>query len=101
MEALKTCLPSMTLTFNLVPPGGRQRPHRHDAAALVLVLRQGRCHSVIGDQRLDWSDHAVILTPAAEIHSHENAEEGPWALALIVQDGGLHYHARTMGFSFA
>jgi hypothetical protein len=23
------------------------------------------------------------------------------ALALIVQDGGLHYYGRTMGFAFA
>jgi gentisate 1,2-dioxygenase len=101
MESLRTCLPSMTLTFNLVAPGDRQRPHRHNAAALVLVLRQGQCHSVIAGQRLDWSDRAVILTPATEVHTHENAEDGSWGLALIVQDGGLHYHARTMGFSFA
>jgi len=101
MERLKTCLPSLTLTFNLVAPGDRQRPHRHNAAALVLVLKQGRCHSIIGGKRLDWSDNAVVLTPAGDVHSHENAEGGPWALALIAQDGGLHYHARTMGFAFA
>lgn len=98
-EALRTCLPALTLTFNLVPPGERQRPHVHSAAALVLVLNQGGCHSVIGGKRLDWSDNAVVVTPAGEVHSHENA--GDWALALIVQDGGLHYHCGTMGFAFA
>jgi hypothetical protein len=25
---------------------------------------------------------------------------GPLGLDLIVQDGGLHYHTRTMGFSY-
>lgn len=98
-EALRTCLPALTLTFNLIPPGERQRPHVHSAAALVLVLNQGGCHSVIGGRRLDWSDNAVVVTPAGEVHSHENA--GDWALALIVQDGGLHYHCGTMGFAFA
>ncbi len=100
MDCQKTCLPSLTLTFNLVPPGDRQRPHRHNAAALVLVLRQGDCHSVIGGERLDWREGTVVLTPAGAVHSHENGTDGPWALALIVQDGGFQYHARTMGFGF-
>jgi gentisate 1,2-dioxygenase len=101
MEHLKTCLPTLTLTFNLVGPGDQQRPHRHNAAALVLVLEQGACQSVVGGRRLDWSKNAVVLTPAGEVHTHANAADGPWALALIVQDGGLHYHCRTMGFAFA
>lgn len=101
MDRLKTCLPSMTLTYNLVPPGDAQRPHRHNATALVLVQRPGRCHSVISGQRFDWRENAVILTPATEVHSHANDADADWALALIVQDGGLYYHARTMGFAFA
>lgn len=101
MERLKTCLPSMTLTYNLIAPGERQRPHRHNAAALVLVLEPGACWSTIGGRDLAWSRHAVVLTPAGDVHGHENGPEGPWALALIAQDGGLHYHARTMGFAFA
>lgn len=101
MEGLKTCLPSITLTYNLVAPGDAQRPHRHNAAALVLVLQPGQCHSTIGGKRLEWSRNAVVLTPARDVHTHQNAAVGPWALALIAQDGGLHYHARTMGFAFA
>ena len=49
----------------------------------------------------------TLLTPAGAAHDHRNGEaEAPVtiddiALALIVQDGGLYYYARTMGFAFA
>ena len=108
-EGLGTCLPSMTLTLNAVLPGEAQRPHRHNAAAIVLALRQGRCASTIGGRTFPWTEHVTLLTPAGEPHEHANApssgaaadgEDGA-ALALIVQDGGLYYYGRTMGFSFA
>lgn len=106
-EALGTCLPSMTLTLNLVLPGEAQRPHRHNAAAIVLALREGRCASIIDGRRFPWTQHVTLLTPAGAPHEHANApapegaggEDGA-ALALIVQDGGLYYYGRTMGFSF-
>jgi gentisate 1,2-dioxygenase len=101
MASLATCLPSMTMTYNAIPPGDRQRPHRHNAAALVLVLEQGGSCSTINDTIIPWSRHAVLLTPAGAVHDHANGPDDPWALALIAQDGGLHYHARTMGFAFA
>ena len=41
-----------------------------------------------------------MMTPPAESHSHHNVGD-QLALFLIVQDGGLHDHARTMGFSSA
>jgi gentisate 1,2-dioxygenase len=107
-ERLGTCLPAMTLTLNAVRPGEAQRPHRHNAAALVLALREGRCASTIGGRTLPWTEHVTLLTPAGAPHDHRNApkdggavEDRDIALALIVQDGGLHYHGRTMGFSFA
>jgi hypothetical protein len=37
--------------------------------------------------------------PPGEPHSHHNGGDVQ-ARFLIVQDGGLHYHARTMGFQF-
>ena len=49
--------------------------------------------------RVDWLQHAVMITPPGDLHSHHNDGED-LALFLIVQDGGLHYHCRTMGFSY-
>ena len=52
----------------------------------------------------------TLLTPAGAEHDHRNAPtadgsaaatDDDIALALIVQDGGLYYYGRTMGFSFA
>ena len=107
-ERLGTCLPAMTLTLNAVRPGEAQRPHRHNAAALVLALREARCASTIGGRTFPWTKHVTLLTPAGAAHDHRNApkpdgavREEDIALSLIVQDGGLYYYGRTMGFSFA
>jgi gentisate 1,2-dioxygenase len=107
-EGLGTCLPSMTLTLNAVRPGEAQRPHRHNAAAIVLALREAKCASKIAGQTFPWTQYVTLLTPAGAEHDHRNAAEtqgevgdGDVALALIVQDGGLYYYGRTMGFAFA
>ena len=106
-EALGTCLPSMTLTLNAVRPGEAQRRHRHNAAAIVLALNEARCTSTIGGKTFSWTRHVTLLTPAGVEHDHRNADtegavtDDDVALALIVQDGGLHYYGRTMGFAFA
>jgi len=48
----------------------------------------------------------TLLTPAGVEHDHRNAgtdrttTDDDIALALIVQDGGLYYYGRTMGFAF-
>ena len=100
MAAEGTCLPSLTLTLNAVLPGESQRPHKHNAAAIVFITKGGSCHSVIGGQTMDWTQNRVLLTPPNAVHSHLN-DGDETAVALIVQDGGLHYHCRTMGFDFA
>jgi len=107
-EALGTCLPAMTLTLNAVRPGEEQRPHRHNAAAIVLGLREAGCASTIGGRSFPWTRHLTLLTPPGVEHGHRNGlrvqgvvRDEDIALALIVQDGGLYYHGRTMGFSFA
>ena len=98
-EASRNITPSLTLSLNTVPPSEHQRAHRHNSAAITLILNGERCHSRVGGARCDWSRFATLVTPAGEAHSHHN-EGGERAAFLIVQDGGLHYHARTMGFAF-
>jgi gentisate 1,2-dioxygenase len=99
LEASKNILPSLTLGLNSVPAGEQQRPHRHNSAAATLILRGEHCHSRVAGARCDWSPFATLVTPAGDPHSHHN-DGGERALFLIVQDGGLHYHARTMDFAF-
>jgi gentisate 1,2-dioxygenase len=92
-------MPTLTLSLNTVPPGEHQRLHRHNSAAVTLILRGDAAYSRVGDRRCDWSPYATLVTPATEPHSHHN-DGAERALFLIVQDGGFHYHARTMGFTF-
>ena len=67
--------------------------------AVTLVVSGERCYSMIDGRRVDWQPWTVMITPPTEMHSHHN-DGDTLARFLIVQDGGLHYHARTMGFSY-
>jgi quercetin dioxygenase-like cupin family protein len=90
--------PTMTLALNSLPAGTAQKPHRHNSMALTLCLQGDDCYSLIDGTRKDWDQHAVMVTPPGAVHSHHNDGSGRMR-CLIVQDGALHYHTRTMGFS--
>ena len=99
LDADHVALPSFTFSMNSLSPGEMQRPHQHNAVAVTLVVSGERCYSMIDGRRVDWQPWTVMITPPAEMHSHHN-DGDTLARFLIVQDGGLHYHARTMGFSY-
>lgn len=96
----RNAMPSLTLAMNTLPPGEHQRPHRHNAAAITLCVDGPGCYSMIDGHRIDWAPFSTMITPPGEVHSHHNGGDAP-ARFLIIQDGGWHYHARTMGFAFA
>jgi gentisate 1,2-dioxygenase len=99
LEAGRNITPSLTLSLNTLPSGEAQPPHRHNSAAITLILQGEDCHSMVGAARCPWRIGSTLVTPPGEAHSHHNGG-GEQARFLIVQDGGLHYHARTMGFAF-
>ena len=99
VESSRTTTPSFTLALNSLLPGETQRGHRHNAVAVTLVLAGERCYSLIDGERADWEPLTVMITPPTAFHSHHNEGDG-LALFLIVQDGGVYYHCRTMGFSY-
>ena len=86
--------------MNTLPPDGAQRAHRHNSVAVSLVIQGEECYSLIDGERKDWSPFATTITPPTSVHSHHNDGDNQ-ALFLIVQDGGLYYHTRAMGFAFA
>jgi gentisate 1,2-dioxygenase len=100
LETSRTTTPSFTLAMNSLLPDESQRAHRHNAVAVTLAVAGDRCYSLIGGSRVDWEPNAVMITPPTLMHSHHN-EGRELALFLIVQDGGVYYHCRTMGFSYA
>jgi len=99
-EASRNILPTLTVAMNTLQPGASQRAHRHNSVAVSLVVQGEDCHSMVDGRRKDWSPWATTITPPVAAHSHHNGGERQ-ALFLIVQDGGLYYHARAMGFAFA
>lgn len=99
-EATRNILPTLTVAMNSLPGGVVQRPHRHNSVAVSLVIKGERCFSVIDGNRKDWAPWATTITPPVSVHSHHNGGNEQ-ALFLIVQDGGIYYHTRAMGFEFA
>lgn len=99
-ETMASLTPSMTVALNTLDPSQIQRAHRHNSVAVTLVLEGEHCHSLVKNERSDWQRYATMITPAASAHSHHN-EGDKVALFLIVQDGGVFYQARTIGFAYA
>jgi len=99
LEAARNIMPTLTLSLNTLPSGTHQRAHRHNSAAITLVVGGAACFSMVDGVRCDWTPWATLVTPPGAPHSHHNGGQDRAAF-LIVQDGGLHYHARTMGFAF-
>lgn len=97
LEASHNIHPFLTLSFNTLAPGESQAAHRHNSAAITLAVDGDTCHSSVDGQAMPWQPWMTMVTPPGAAHSHHNAG-GRRALFLIVQDGGLYYRARTMGF---
>lgn len=99
LEARRNISPTLTLAMNQLGPGGTQVAHSHNSVAVSLAIEGDRCYSKVNGVRKDWSPFATMVTPPGCVHSHHNEGErlANW---LITQDGGIHYHCRTMGFRF-
>ncbi len=98
-EAQRDIHPSIALAMNSLDPHEVQRPHRHNSVAMTLPIDCEGVYSVIEGERVDWRPNALLITPPADLHEHHNEGE-QMMRSLVVQDGGLYYHLRTIGFSF-
>jgi gentisate 1,2-dioxygenase len=59
-EKMLSLSPSMTLALNSMEPGHAQRGHRHNSAAVTLVIEGQRCYSMIDGDRGYSGSHANI-----------------------------------------
>lgn len=100
LEDRRNVAPTLTVAMNQLAARGDQAPHVHNSIAVGLPVVADRCYSLLDGKRLDWQPFATMVTPPAAVHSHYNDSDQP-ARWLIVQDGGVYYHCRTMGFAFA
>lgn len=99
LEDRRNISPTLTLAMNQLGPGEMQVAHSHNSVAVSLAVSGERCYSMVDGKRKDWQPFVTMVTPPTSVHSHHNNGRG-LANWLIVQDGGLHYHCRTMGFRF-
>jgi gentisate 1,2-dioxygenase len=99
LEDRRNISPTLTLAMNQLGPGEMQVAHSHNSVAVSLAINGERCYSMVDNKRKDWQPFVTMVTPPTSVHSHHNTGTG-LANWLIVQDGGLHYHCRTMGFKF-
>jgi gentisate 1,2-dioxygenase len=99
LEERRNVSPSFTLAMNQLEAGGIQIPHSHNSVAVSLAVKGDRCYSMVGGERKDWLPFVTMVTPPTSVHSHHN-EGAKLANWLIVQDGGLYYHCRTMNFRY-
>ena len=99
LEGSTNILPTMNCALNTLEAGKDQRPHRHNGVAVTLCIRGHGVYSQIEDQRVDWIDYGVQITPPAALHSHHNRGQERME-CLIFQDEALHYYTRTPGFSW-
>eukprot|EP00246_Nothoceros_aenigmaticus_P017394 TRINITY_DN8468_c0_g2_i1.p1 TRINITY_DN8468_c0_g2~~TRINITY_DN8468_c0_g2_i1.p1 ORF type:complete len:122 (-),score=3.91 TRINITY_DN8468_c0_g2_i1:197-562(-) len=107
----------MTLThvlwslLNVLPPGGIQRPHRHNSTSLDLCLHAAPgTYTLMGKEldhkgeivcpiRADWESGSMFVTPPGWWHSHHNdSSEEAWVLPI--QDAGLFTYQRTLDIRF-
>jgi gentisate 1,2-dioxygenase len=94
-----TASPSMVAVFNSLESGADQRAHRHNAAAISLVLQGEGVHSFADGVRSDWLPWLVLVTPPTALHSIHNRGSAQMRV-LTMQDSGLFYYLRATGFSF-
>lgn len=99
LEGRRNISPTLTLAMNQLAPRSIQSAHSHNSVAVSLAIEGDRCYSKVNGTAKSWSPYITMVTPPTSVHSHHNDSD---ALAhwLIVQDGGIHYHCRTMGFRF-
>ena len=95
----RNTIPMINTALNTLEAGGDQRPHRHNGAALTLSIQSEDVYSYIEDEKIDWVEGVVLITPGTELHSHHNRGSKRMK-SFVVQDEGLHFYLRTTGFSW-
>ena len=79
-------LPTIGCYAHMLRPGGRTRPRRTNASAILHVLR-GRGTTLVGDQTLDWEAGDVLALPHWMWVEHANRSATEPAFLFSAQDG--------------
>jgi gentisate 1,2-dioxygenase len=63
--------PAVSVSLNVLLPGERTRPHRHNSSVVNFAIRGGG-RSIIGGRDIAWRQYDTWTTPPWTIHQHVN-----------------------------
>jgi gentisate 1,2-dioxygenase len=64
-------MPACTMSINVLLPGERTKPHRHNAAVVNFGMR-GSGTAIVGGRQVDWNQYDTWTTPPWTVHQHVN-----------------------------
>jgi gentisate 1,2-dioxygenase len=79
--------PSVTVSLNVLLPGERTTPHRHNSSVVNFAIR-GSGSSIIGGRAVSWGLHDTWTTPPWMVHQHIN-DTDEVQVRLSYSNGGL------------
>jgi gentisate 1,2-dioxygenase len=79
--------PAVTVSINVLLPGERTRPHRHNSSVVNFCIR-GAGRSAIGGRSVEWGLHDTWTTPPWMVHQHIN-ETDEVQVRLSYSNSGL------------
>ena len=72
---LGSMVQTMAMFVAEIAPGDRTGKHRHFNEAMIYIIA-GKGHTIINEQRYDWSEGDVVSVPLYEWHQHFNDDPG-------------------------
>lgn len=84
--------------FQILMPGEKARPHRHNMNALRFVVEGEGAVTIVDGKRCPMSVGDLILTPGMTWHEHEHAGKGGRVVWLDALDAPLIRHLRCVDF---
>lgn len=93
--------PACTVSINVLLPGERTRPHRHNSSVVNFGLR-GSGTSIVGGRTIEWGQYDTFTTPPWTIHQHLNESDEPLVRLSYSNSGlldrlGVHVFEETEG----
>jgi gentisate 1,2-dioxygenase len=99
LTSSQSLYPAVSVSINVLMPGERTRPHRHNSSVVNFGLR-GRGTSIVGGRTVEWGQYDTFTTPPWAIHQHLNDTDDV-AVRLSYSNSGLlnllgvHVHEET------
>jgi gentisate 1,2-dioxygenase len=87
LTASHSLYPAVSVSLNVLLPGERTRPHRHNSSVVNFGIR-GAGTSIIGGRTIEWGERDTFSTPPWAIHQHINDTDEP-QVRLTYSNSGL------------